>query len=144
MPTAATFADRLNLALDQLPHGLRPPEKGRGRQLHVAKMFGVSQKGARKWLEGEALPHTSRLLKIAARCGVSGEWLLTGRGTMRADSAVSEPSASYAALPETPARRETQRLFQLIADAVDAGALSERDLAALESVVHWRIGWRAR
>lgn len=77
------FARRLNEALD----GAGVPEKGKGRQVKVAKMFGVSQKGARKWLEGEAIPNTKRIAQIAARLEVAGEWLLTGQGEMRAPSA---------------------------------------------------------
>lgn len=71
------FSDRLNKALDDA--GFSP--KGEGRQLAVAKAFGVSQKGARKWLEAEAIPHTKRLAKIAEKLGTTVEWLLTGRGT---------------------------------------------------------------
>ncbi len=73
------FARRLNAALD----AAGVPPKGRGRQVTVAKMFGVSQKGARKWLVGEALPTTKRIALIAKRLGVRGEWLLTGQGPMR-------------------------------------------------------------
>ena len=73
------FSRRLNKALDLA--GI--PPKGRGRQVAVAKMFGVSQKGARKWLEGESIPDTKRLPEIARRLNVRGEWLLTGQGPMR-------------------------------------------------------------
>lgn len=73
------FSQRLNIALDVA--GV--PPKGSGRQIVVAKMFGVSQKGARKWLEGEAIPNTKRLPEIARKLGVRGEWLLTGQGPMR-------------------------------------------------------------
>jgi len=69
------FSARLNEALDQC--GIAP--KGRGRQVAVAKLFDVSQKGARKWLEGEAIPNTKRIPEIAARLNTSTEWLLTGR-----------------------------------------------------------------
>ncbi|HKJ87575.1 MAG TPA: helix-turn-helix transcriptional regulator, partial [Gammaproteobacteria bacterium] len=72
------FSERLNEALDSA--GI--PAKGKGRQTKVGKMFGVSQKGARKWLEGEAIPATARIREMAARLNVSAEWLLTGHGSM--------------------------------------------------------------
>lgn len=71
-----SFAGRLNELCDD--HGL--PPKGKGRQVDVARMFDVSQKGARKWLEGEGLPTLEKTIEIAQRFGVQTEWLLTGRG----------------------------------------------------------------
>jgi transcriptional regulator with XRE-family HTH domain len=68
------FAKRFNLACDRA--GI--PAKGRGRQTAVATLFQVSQKGARKWLEGEAIPNTKRLPAMARLLGVTTEWLLTG------------------------------------------------------------------
>lgn len=70
------FSARLNSALDIA----RVPDKNQGRQLAVAKMFGVSQKGARKWLEGEGLPEAWRWDAIATRLNVRAEWLFFGRG----------------------------------------------------------------
>ncbi len=79
----AAFSRRLNEACDDA--GL--PAKGQGRQLAVAKLFHVTQKGARKWLEGEAVPHTKRLPQIAERLGVTVEWLLTGAAPKKAGAA---------------------------------------------------------
>lgn len=70
------FAERLNELCDE--HKL--PPKGKGRQVEVARMFDVSQKGARKWLEGEGLPTLEKTIEIAQRFGVQTEWLLSGRG----------------------------------------------------------------
>lgn len=81
-----TFSKRLNLALDLAGY----PVKGAGRQVHLAKAFNVSQKGARKWVEGEAIPATNRLIVIASDLGVNVEWLLSGHGSMRPDSPASE------------------------------------------------------
>lgn len=74
-----TFADRLNEALDEF--GV--PSKFEGRQVIVGRMFGVTQKGARKWLEGEGLPTLEKSIQIAKHLGVHVEWLLTGRGPKR-------------------------------------------------------------
>lgn len=92
----AEFAKRLNLVADQK----RLPPKGSGRQGHMASLFGVSQKGARKWLEGEAIPKTARLNEIAKYFGVRSEWLLSGRGDMYDEESqwfgkVSEVNGTY-------------------------------------------------
>lgn len=70
------FATRLNHALDLN----QVPPKGKGRQLTVAKMFGVSQKGASKWLEGQAYPDLQKIAVIANRLNVNIEWLTYGTG----------------------------------------------------------------
>lgn len=70
------FAARLNEALDDK----RVPPKGQGRQQAVGRIFGVSQKAARKWLEGEGRPKGERAAEIAVRLGVSYDWLMTGKG----------------------------------------------------------------
>lgn len=72
------FAKRLNQALDRAGF----PPKGRGRQIQVARRYGVSQKGARKWLEGEAIPHRKRLPHFARDLDVRYEWLVSGEGSM--------------------------------------------------------------
>lgn len=90
----AEFSKRLNLVADQ--NGM--PAKGSGRQGAMAALFGVSQKGARKWLEGEAIPKLSRLNEIAKHFGVNSEWLLSGRGSMpqeKTEYGVKEPAANY-------------------------------------------------
>ncbi len=71
----AAFACRLNEALD----GIGFPPKGQGRQVDLARLLDVSQKGARKWLEGEAFPTTDKLMVLSALCKRSFEWLATGR-----------------------------------------------------------------
>jgi transcriptional regulator with XRE-family HTH domain len=86
------FAARLNHALDRA--GV--PPKSRGRQSAVGKMFGVSQKGARKWLEGEAMPDTRRLPGIAQTLGISAEWLLTGANdSQQAACTISEEEMQH-------------------------------------------------
>lgn len=75
--TKQSFSNRLNAILDAA--GI--PPKGKGRQKIVGDMFGVTQKGARKWLEGEAIPAFETLTAIARKfeaTGVTAEWLLTG------------------------------------------------------------------
>ena len=76
------FADRLNHALDLN----NIPPKGKGRQVTVAKMFGVSQKGASKWLEGTTYPDLQRIAVIAKRLNVNVEWLAYGTGVINIES----------------------------------------------------------
>lgn len=81
-----SFAKRLNEACD----GAGVPAKGGGRQIALAKMAGVSQKGARKWLEGESIPTTGRIGALAAKLKVSADWLLFGHGNKTPGNAGKE------------------------------------------------------
>lgn len=70
------FAARLNHLLDEA--GI--PEKFDGRQVALAKIVGLTQKGVRKWLEGEGMPTLERCIQLANHFGVHTEWLVSGRG----------------------------------------------------------------
>lgn len=73
----AEFSKRFNMVLDYLD--IAPKQKC--RQVVVAKMFSVSQKGARKWLEGEAIPESKRIPEFIERlksARITGEWLFHG------------------------------------------------------------------
>ncbi|RFC81411.1 helix-turn-helix transcriptional regulator [Acinetobacter sichuanensis] len=50
----------------------------RGRARILSKEFGISDKGAGKWLKGEAIPETAKIPLLADFLGVSAEWLLNG------------------------------------------------------------------
>jgi len=80
------FATRLNEICDDM--GV--PPKGKNRQATVAKIFKVSQKGARKWLEGEGMPTLVRCADIASWAGCHTEWLISGRGPKRSDSLAAD------------------------------------------------------
>lgn len=71
------FAERLNLAMELAGY----PVRGRARVL--SKKFDVSDKGAGKWIKGEAIPETAKIPLIAAFLNVNSEWLLSGVGTMK-------------------------------------------------------------
>lgn len=87
------FSKRLNEICDDM--GV--PPKGDGRQLRLAKKFDVNQKGARKWLEGEAMPQMTTMIAIARWADVSIEWLITGRGEKRQPLSAQEPVSPYVA-----------------------------------------------
>lgn len=88
------FAERLNEALDDA--GVQG--KGRGRQVAVAQMFGVSQAAARKWLEAEGMPDTKRIPEMARRLGVMSEWLLSGRLPKKPESTATPEELLLASL----------------------------------------------
>lgn len=71
------FSLRLNDALDRV--GV--PPKNEGRQTTLARLLkdvtgrAISQKGVRKWLEGEAMPTEENRQALVRICGVSYQWL---------------------------------------------------------------------
>ena len=70
------FAVRINKLCNEA--GI--PPKGKNRQRIIGDRFSVSQRGARKWLEGEGFPELGKCIEIANSFNVCVEWLLTGRG----------------------------------------------------------------
>lgn len=76
---AKKFSERLNVALDDA--GV--PQKGMGRQSSVVRMLGVSHRVAKKWLEGEEFPPTSKMVKLSTLLNVRSNWLFSGQGAMR-------------------------------------------------------------
>jgi SOS-response transcriptional repressor LexA len=88
------FAGRLNEILDALAF----PAKGKGRQVKLAAIFGVTQTAAAKWLNGEAIPTGGRLAEMAKLLNVSFEFLSTGRGDKevhRGGSVAEEMNGEY-------------------------------------------------
>ena len=74
------FAKRLHNAMDKKGY----PVRGRARIL--SKEFHISDKGAGKWLNGDAIPETSKIPLLAAFLGVKAEWLLNGNTPESASS----------------------------------------------------------
>lgn len=54
-----------------------------GRQTKLAKLFGVTQAAARKWLNGVTYPEMEKLVAIADWADVNINWLLQGAGPKR-------------------------------------------------------------
>lgn len=108
----AAFAARLNEICDDM----RVPPKGSARQTTVASIFQVTQKGARKWLEGEGYPELDKVREIAEWASVHFEWLMTGRGAKLMTSGVQETAARYMqeASPADLAKRMTAEAAQLM------------------------------
>lgn len=89
------FAKRLNEAMDLKGY----PVRGRARAL--SKEFEISDKGASKWIKGEAIPETSKFPQLSKFLGVSAEWLLNGDG----EALTSESSFSNVRLDTSPLRK---------------------------------------
>lgn len=70
------FSDRLNEALDDA--GV--PLKGMGRQSTLVRMLGISHRVAKKWLDGDEFPPTSKMVKLATELQVRSNWLFSGQG----------------------------------------------------------------
>ncbi len=60
---------------------------------HLAELFEVSPKAARRWLEGSAMPNQHRMVKICEFLGVRIEWLLFGTGPIFLYRSVQEDDA---------------------------------------------------
>ncbi|MBK1699766.1 hypothetical protein CKO22_02215 [Thiococcus pfennigii] len=133
------FAARLNEALDDFD----APPKGSGRQTYLAELFGVSQKGARKWLEAEGMPSLKRIPAIARELNVRSSWLISGEGPKRRADDAPHPApmaaghaprpTDIAALLPCATPRSRQALEQ-IAMAAAAGRLTESDLELLNQI----------
>lgn len=89
------FSKRMNHALDL--YGI--PPKGKGRQVMVGKIFGVSQKAANKWLEGASLPDTMRIAIIAEKLHVNVEWLTYGSGPINIESLPGSKGSNWKRVP---------------------------------------------
>lgn len=109
------FADRLNLVLDEAGY----PPKGSGRQNRLAKDWDLSQKGVRKWVEGEGVPETTRLIEMAKHYGVSFEWLATGRDPVTLISSPRVVRGAGSASSPTSLNAEAGILIRAI-EAADA------------------------
>lgn len=66
----ADFAKRLHKAMDIAGYPIR------GRARILSREFKISDKGAGKWLNGEAIPETSKIPVLANFLNVTSEWLL--------------------------------------------------------------------
>lgn len=84
------FAARLNDLCDEM--GI--PPKHQARQIELARLFGVSPRGAAKWLEAESFPSQKKKIAIAKWGNVQYEWLTTGRHPKRVPIYTIDPHAA--------------------------------------------------
>lgn len=115
---AIAFSDRLNALLD----ARRFDEKGKGRQVALAKKYGITQASTRKWLEGFGFPKTAQMMRIARDFECTFEWLALGSGTRDAEPAAHSAHLELLKRMET-APSETRKLIEL-------ALMSDSDLQA--------------
>lgn len=89
-----------------------------GRQSELAKVFSVSQKGARKWLEAESFPRWEHVIRITQWANVTIEWLMSGRGAKRIDELYPSMAIAHVAKVMQAMEPEQQYLVARLADQV--------------------------
>lgn len=121
------FAKRLHQGMDLVGH----PVRGRARIL--SREFDISDKGAGKWLNGEAIPEMSKIPHLAEFLNVNAEWLLTGKN--------ASSTKAIRNLPQTTLDQITIK-NQNIADLVNSLLVAEERnqltpelLSALKAVI---------
>jgi len=89
-----------------------------GRQSEMAKLFNVSQKGARKWLEAESFPRWEHIIRITEWAGVTIEWLMSGRGPKTTEQLYPTRAIAHVAEVMQAMEPEQQYLVARLADQV--------------------------
>ena len=77
---------------ERIRHAIK--ESGR-TQKDVAKLVGIAENTLVNYIKGKRIPDAETVAKIGGLCGVSLDWLITGKGSMQpAPSVRDEESAS--------------------------------------------------
>ena len=81
----------------------------------LGSLFEVSSQAVRKWLNGDALPSSSRAPQIAMKLGVRRAWLLDGEPPIRSiELKVNESNAAYTNKPDPEALTISDREYRLL------------------------------
>lgn len=105
------FADRLNEALDDAGIAL----KGMGRQSTLVRMLGISHRVAKKWLDGDEFPPTSKMVKLASELQVRSNWLFSGQGE-KSIEVLTSTMAEEAAEVQRHADALSQEAFEVASE----------------------------
>lgn len=117
------FAKRLHKGMDLAGY----PVRGRARVL--SQEFGISDKGAGKWLNGEAIPETSKIPYLAKFLKVNAEWLLTGMD-------ITPPTHSNQSIEKLETKnKEIIRFTNLLLAIEEKKRLTPELINALEAVL---------
>ena len=114
--TESTLFDAFSQRMNEICDDMQVPE--RGRQSALGQTFGVSQKGARKWLEGEAFPRWEHLVAITEWANVTVDWLVGGRGPKRLESLYPSESIARTVDVMRQLNPDQQALITRLADQV--------------------------
>ena len=89
-----SFSDRLQYVLQEKK--IQPCT-----QAQLAKMFNVTPKSIRRWLDGSSMPNQYRIISISEQLGVRVEWFLYGSGDIYIEQSIYKPSKDiFSALSE--------------------------------------------
>lgn len=105
---AGAFAQRLNDLLDARGFAA----KNFGRQKELAAKYNLVQQSVGKWLNGDGMPKTSLMMRMARDFSCNFEWLALGTGPRDADPTHSTLEAELARRLEC-APPETVKLIEL-------------------------------
>lgn len=114
------FSKRLNELLDARDF----PAKNYGRQKELAKKYTLVQQSVGKWLNGEGMPKTSLMMRIARDFRCNFEWLALGTGPMDADPATQGPQAELA--------RRMERADPATLQLIELALMAESELEKTE------------
>jgi len=125
------FAARINEVCDdlQIP-------RGHGRQTALGKLFGVTPKGARKWLVGAGYPDMAMAVRIANAARVNVNWLLQGLGPKRGEHYDLRTVTITEGIEELPSE-DRKQVFEFIRYKFDKadGWFAEEKLARYMTVL---------
>jgi transcriptional regulator with XRE-family HTH domain len=97
------FGDRFSMACREADPVLPTTNEG------LSKIFGVSPPMISYWRKGDKLPAMETAQRIAKRCGICVEWLLTGRGPKYPETPTKKISqAASLAIRAIPELTDTQ------------------------------------
>lgn len=111
-PELLSFSRRMHEICDDM----KLPKHG--RQSELGKIFGISQKGARKWLEAESFPAWENVIRITEWANVTVDWLMSGRGTKRPGDIYPTKALAHVATIMMAMEPEKQYLLARLADQV--------------------------
>lgn len=121
------FARRLHKAMDKKGY----PQRGRARIL--SKKFDISDKGAGKWLNGDAIPETSKIPLLAEFLDINSEWLLSGTGEMSIQTSPSDKNNSK--ITDTAYSSKIHNIINDLRILDSNNKLKPELLIALESII---------
>jgi transcriptional regulator with XRE-family HTH domain len=112
------FAERLNVVCGD--RGIAESNRAR----HLARVIGITPKGASKWLNGFGMPEVAHAVALANYLGVDFNWLIAGQ-----TPALREPNV--------PTKYIGSESFDVLIDAMPHGArvLLEYYLQSLDQIM---------
>ncbi|WP_343619668.1 hypothetical protein [Acinetobacter proteolyticus] len=122
------FAKRLHQGMDLAGY----PVRGRARVL--SREFGISDKGAGKWLNGEAIPETSKIPHLAKFLKVNAEWLLTGIDNLQYE--IENPDN---AINKELQNKDLKEIFESLKNLDANGKLSPNLADAIKAIIKLSI-----